>query len=315
MPGAVTTYGTQGHDQYRAQHLLHAISVEHERKSRPGEQLHARRHRHERDVQQPDRLQPGARIACRRSRILTANSPADYGNVNGGGVVSVLKSGTNQFHGSAYGYVQDYRLQRQLAGATITPIRSFRSIPSRSRSSAEHSAARSSVTSCSSLWITWVRAITQGGLDAGQRLHAGDARRRFLRLAERANGNPDPALRPAKTTSRPMSDNQGVPIVQSGGEISLLRIPSFTRCPTPLHGRHCARTICRARAAASRPTTRATSRSSTTRGPQTRSRASTRWAPATTVRPRCCHHFPRREYLSHQGDAARTGCTSFRLRS
>ncbi len=43
-------------------------------------------------------------------KVLTANSPADYGNVNGGGVVSVLKSGTNHFHGSAYGYLQDYKL-------------------------------------------------------------------------------------------------------------------------------------------------------------------------------------------------------------
>jgi hypothetical protein len=43
-------------------------------------------------------------------KVLTANSPADYGNVNGGGIVSVLKSGTNKFHGSAYGYVQDYHL-------------------------------------------------------------------------------------------------------------------------------------------------------------------------------------------------------------
>ncbi len=43
-------------------------------------------------------------------KVLTANSPADYGNVNGGGVVSVLKSGTNRFHGSAYGYLQDYKL-------------------------------------------------------------------------------------------------------------------------------------------------------------------------------------------------------------
>ena len=43
-------------------------------------------------------------------KVLTANSPADYGNVNGGGVVAILKSGTNAFHGSAYGYVQDYRL-------------------------------------------------------------------------------------------------------------------------------------------------------------------------------------------------------------
>jgi hypothetical protein len=40
-------------------------------------------------------------------RVLTANSPADYGNVNGGGVVSVLKSGTNAWHGSAYGYTQN----------------------------------------------------------------------------------------------------------------------------------------------------------------------------------------------------------------
>jgi len=43
-------------------------------------------------------------------KVLTANSPADYGNVNGAGVVSVLKSGTNQFHGSVYGYLQDHRL-------------------------------------------------------------------------------------------------------------------------------------------------------------------------------------------------------------
>jgi hypothetical protein len=42
-------------------------------------------------------------------KVLTANSPADYGNVNGGGVVSVLKSGTNLFHGSFYGYDQNQR--------------------------------------------------------------------------------------------------------------------------------------------------------------------------------------------------------------
>jgi Carboxypeptidase regulatory-like domain/TonB-dependent Receptor Plug Domain len=48
--------------------------------------------------------------ALQEMKVLTANSPADYGNVNGGGVVSILKSGTNQFHGSIYGYVQDYRM-------------------------------------------------------------------------------------------------------------------------------------------------------------------------------------------------------------
>ena len=48
--------------------------------------------------------------ALEEIRVVTQNSPVEFGNVNGGGVVSVLKSGTNQFHGSAYGYVQDYKL-------------------------------------------------------------------------------------------------------------------------------------------------------------------------------------------------------------
>jgi hypothetical protein len=43
-------------------------------------------------------------------QVVTANSPAQLGNVNGAGVVSVLRSGTNQYHGSIYGYLQDYRL-------------------------------------------------------------------------------------------------------------------------------------------------------------------------------------------------------------
>ncbi len=42
-------------------------------------------------------------------KVLTANSPAEYGNVNGGGVISVLKSGTNSFHGSAYGFEQSQK--------------------------------------------------------------------------------------------------------------------------------------------------------------------------------------------------------------
>jgi len=50
-----------------------------------------------------------APAALEEVQVLTADSPTDYGNVNGAGVVAVLKSGTNHFHGSAYGYVQDYR--------------------------------------------------------------------------------------------------------------------------------------------------------------------------------------------------------------
>ena len=60
-------------------------------------------------------------------KVITADSPADYGNVNGGGVVSILKTGTNHFHGSAYGYVQDYRFnanswQNDNSGTAINPF-------------------------------------------------------------------------------------------------------------------------------------------------------------------------------------------------
>ena len=54
--------------------------------------------------------------ALEEIHVITADSPTDYGNVNGAGVVAVLKSGTNQFHGSAYGYEQDYRLDANSYG-------------------------------------------------------------------------------------------------------------------------------------------------------------------------------------------------------
>lgn len=68
-----------------------------------------------------------APAALQEMRVLTANAPADFGNVNGGDVISVLKSGTNQFHGSLYGYVQDYKLnanswQNNHEGVPIQPF-------------------------------------------------------------------------------------------------------------------------------------------------------------------------------------------------
>jgi len=51
-----------------------------------------------------------APAALAEIQVVTANSPAELGNVNGAGVVSVLRSGTNSYHGSIYGYLQDYRL-------------------------------------------------------------------------------------------------------------------------------------------------------------------------------------------------------------
>jgi hypothetical protein len=43
-------------------------------------------------------------------KVIQANAPATYGNVNGGDVVTVLKSGTNNFHGSVYGLLENQNI-------------------------------------------------------------------------------------------------------------------------------------------------------------------------------------------------------------
>ncbi len=48
--------------------------------------------------------------ALQEVRVISANAPAQYGNVNGGDIVSVLKSGTNKFHGSVYEYLENQNL-------------------------------------------------------------------------------------------------------------------------------------------------------------------------------------------------------------
>jgi Carboxypeptidase regulatory-like domain len=65
--------------------------------------------------------------ALEEIKVVTADSPTDYGNVNGAAVVSILKSGTNQFHGEAFGYVQDYRFnansyQNGQSGNPVNPF-------------------------------------------------------------------------------------------------------------------------------------------------------------------------------------------------
>ena len=56
-------------------------------------------------------------------KVITADAPATYGNVNGGDVVSVLKSGTNRFHGSAYEYLENQNLNaNSWANKHSTPL-------------------------------------------------------------------------------------------------------------------------------------------------------------------------------------------------
>jgi len=43
-------------------------------------------------------------------RVITSNANAEFGNVNGGTVIAVMKSGSNQLHGSAFGFLKNYKL-------------------------------------------------------------------------------------------------------------------------------------------------------------------------------------------------------------
>ena len=51
-----------------------------------------------------------APAALAQLQVTSSNANAEFGNVNGGDVDMLLKSGTNKFHGSAYGFLSDYLL-------------------------------------------------------------------------------------------------------------------------------------------------------------------------------------------------------------
>jgi hypothetical protein len=48
--------------------------------------------------------------AIGQMRVITGNAEAEYGNVNGGEVIMVTKSGTNKFHGSLHSYYKNQDL-------------------------------------------------------------------------------------------------------------------------------------------------------------------------------------------------------------
>jgi hypothetical protein len=67
--------------------------------------------------------------AISQLQITSANANAEFGNVNGGDVEMLLKSGTNAFHGSAYEFISDYLLDANAwankHSTVITPRASF----------------------------------------------------------------------------------------------------------------------------------------------------------------------------------------------
>jgi hypothetical protein len=60
-------------------------------------------------------------------RVVAANADASYGNANGGAIVTILKSGTNSFHGSAYDLLENQNLDANAwaNGLTDSPIQRY----------------------------------------------------------------------------------------------------------------------------------------------------------------------------------------------
>ncbi len=48
--------------------------------------------------------------AIAQIRVIASNANAEFGNVNGGTILAVMKSGSNQLHGSVFGFLKNYRL-------------------------------------------------------------------------------------------------------------------------------------------------------------------------------------------------------------
>jgi hypothetical protein len=57
-------------------------------------------------------------------RVVSANANATYGNANGGAIVTILKSGSNHYHGSAYDFLENQNLDANswVNGLTGSPI-------------------------------------------------------------------------------------------------------------------------------------------------------------------------------------------------
>jgi Carboxypeptidase regulatory-like domain/TonB-dependent Receptor Plug Domain len=65
------------------------------------------------DINEPQNNQISYNVApdaLQEIKVISGNAPAIYGNVNGGDIIAVLKSGTNSYHGSAYFYLQNDKL-------------------------------------------------------------------------------------------------------------------------------------------------------------------------------------------------------------
>jgi hypothetical protein len=55
-------------------------------------------------------------------RVIASNANAEFGNVNGGTVLAVMKSGSNSLHGSVFGFLKNYNLDANSWGNDNNPV-------------------------------------------------------------------------------------------------------------------------------------------------------------------------------------------------
>lgn len=67
--------------------------------------------------------------ALQQMRVITSNANAEFGNVNGGTIIAVMKSGSNRFHGSIFAFLKNYKLNANswLNDQSASPIQPFTS--------------------------------------------------------------------------------------------------------------------------------------------------------------------------------------------
>ena len=246
--------------------------------------------------------------ALQEMKVLTANAPANFGNVNGGGVVSILKSGTNSFHGSAYGYVQDYRLDanswQNNQTVPITPINPF--------SQAQFGGSFGGPIKRDKLFF-FVDYL-------GSRYHKGGTGSASVFTSAMRGGdfsvllsgsNPIQLYDPENGFA-PYAGNKGVPVNQSRLRSSCLPIRTSIRCPMRHRRMGSSTTTTRDPRETTKPTIREISRLSTIRGARTRLRAFIPCPRRMTDRRRCCPSSSQASICFRRRWSARTGCIRFR---
>ncbi len=216
-------------------------------------------------------------------KVLTANSPAQFGNVNGGGVVSILKSGTNAFHGSAYGYVQDYRLNanswQNNQSRPITPINPF------SQAQFGGSLGGPIIKDKLFFFVDYLGSrYHKGGTSTASVLTAAMRGGDFSALLTGANPI---QLYDPENGFAPYTGDKGVAIVNPVAKF-LFANPTFYPLPNAAPTDGIINNNTRDRRGVIRRTIRAISRSNTIRGPRTGSRGSIRYRQPMTGRRRCC---------------------------